>query len=147
LKCSVYEVGALKAYKYTVIFARYNNKWLLSRHKGRDTWENAGGHIEKGETPVDCAKRELYEETGALKYSISAICDYWACDEPHETDNISWANGQAFYAEIDEIGELPGYEMEAIKLFDEYPLNITYKDITAELLPKIIDYLNKSKGI
>ena len=57
--------GELEKYRYTVIFARHNGKWLYARHKDRDTYETAGGHIEPNETPLDCAKRELYEETGA----------------------------------------------------------------------------------
>lgn len=27
-------------------------------------WDIPKGHIEQGETPIDCAKRELFEETG-----------------------------------------------------------------------------------
>ena len=41
--------------------------------RSRRTWETAGGHIEKGETTLDCAKRELREETGAEEFYISAL--------------------------------------------------------------------------
>ncbi|WP_350445893.1 NUDIX domain-containing protein [Anaeromonas frigoriresistens] len=58
--------------------SRYNEKWLLCKHKKRDTWETAGGHIEIGETPLDDAKRKLFEETGAISSDIQPIFDYWS---------------------------------------------------------------------
>jgi 8-oxo-dGTP pyrophosphatase MutT (NUDIX family) len=37
---------------------------LLVRHKRLGTWLPVGGEIEAGETPLEAAKRELFEETG-----------------------------------------------------------------------------------
>jgi len=139
MKCSVYKFGKLKNYKYVVTFVRYNNKWIICKHKNRDTWETSGGHIEPDETPIEAAKRELYEETGAVDFDIVPICDYWACDEPHETENIEWSNGQVFLATVNKLEEIPkNSEMECIKFFEEFPQNLTYPDITSKLLPQII---------
>jgi 8-oxo-dGTP diphosphatase len=139
MKCTVYGLGKLKDYKYVVTFARYKNKWIICKHKDRDTWETSGGHIEPGETPIEAAGRELREETGATDFSIKPICDYWACEEPHETETITWSNGQAFLAYVNELGEIPGNsEMECTDLFDDFPMNLTYPDITYTLLPQII---------
>jgi 8-oxo-dGTP diphosphatase len=135
MKGTVFHLGKLKKYKYVIIFARYNGKWILCKHKDRNTWETSGGHIELGETPMEAAKRELYEETGAIDFDIEPVCDYWACDEPHETDNITWANGQVFLAYIKKIGTLPESEIERIEYFDSFPQNLTYPDICYELLP------------
>lgn len=146
MKCSVYDFGKLKNYKYVVTFARYKNKWVICRHKGRSTWETSGGHIEAGESPIEAAKRELYEETGALNFDISPLCDYWACDEPHETENITWANGQVFLADVKTIGKLPEYEMETVDYFDTFPENLTYPDITKELFPYVLEKI-KEKGL
>ena len=139
MKGSVYKLGTLKNYKYVVTFTRFNNKWILCKNRNRDTWETSGGHIESNETPIEAAKRELYEETGALDFDIQPICDYWACDEPHETENITWANGQVFLAMVNKLGQIPeNSEMGQIDLFDKWPQNLTYPDIMKELLPQII---------
>jgi 8-oxo-dGTP diphosphatase len=139
MKCTVYKLNYLKQYKYVVTFARYKNKWIICKHKNRNTWETSGGHIEDSETPIEAAKRELWEETGAIDFTIEPVCDYWACDEPHETENIKWSNGQVFLAYVNILGEIPkNSEMECIDLFDEFPQNLTYPDITHTLLPQII---------
>lgn len=135
MKCTVYETGFLKSYKYVVIFASYEGQWLFCRHRERETWETAGGHIEEGETPEEAATRELFEETGATDFSVYPICDYWACDEPHETESISWANGQAFFAHINKIGPLPDSEMAQAERFDTLPEQLTYPDIARCLFP------------
>jgi 8-oxo-dGTP diphosphatase len=137
MKCSVHKLNELKEYKYVVTFARYKNKWIICKHKDRSTWETSGGHIEKGETPEEAAKRELYEETGAVDFDIIPVCDYWAGDEAHETKNITYANGQVFYADVRTIGTLPESEMERIDFFDTFPENLTYPEITRTLLPYV----------
>jgi 8-oxo-dGTP diphosphatase len=143
MKSTVYPIGKLNHYKYVVIFARYKKQWVLCKHKDRSTWETSGGHVEAGETPLEAAKRELYEETGALDFEISPVCDYWACDEPHDTAEITSANGQVFLAEVNEMGPLPDSEMERVDFFESFPRNLTYPAITDSLLPHIIDEINR----
>jgi len=45
-----------------------------------------------------------------------------------------------FYAEINELGNLPESEMERIGCFETLPSNLTYKDIT----PKLFEYLSNN---
>ena len=68
-----YPLGKLKKYKYVVVLSYYNGKILLSRHKDRSTWETQGGHIEENETPIEAAKRELFEESGALVFNCTCM--------------------------------------------------------------------------
>ena len=62
--------------KFAVIIARHNGKWVFCKHKERNTWEAPGGHREDGEYILETAKRELYEETGAITFDITPICIY-----------------------------------------------------------------------
>lgn len=49
---------------------------VLCKHKKRETLEFPGGHRETGEAIAETAKRELMEETGAVKFEIRPICVY-----------------------------------------------------------------------
>ncbi|NUP05767.1 MAG: SnoaL-like domain-containing protein [Polyangiaceae bacterium] len=46
------------------VFARCNGRVLLIEHRRLRTWLPVGGEIEPGETPLEAARRELFEETG-----------------------------------------------------------------------------------
>ena len=125
----VYAIGELGTYKYVVVLSTYRGKIMLSRHKQRATWETQGGHVEAGETPLEAAKRELFEESGAIGYDMRALCDYWAGDE-HTGEG---ATGMVFHAEIHELGPMPESEMAEVRFFDYLPANLTYPAITPEL--------------
>ena len=60
---------------FSVIAARENGAWFLRCHSARKTWELPGGHREPDETPLEAACRELYEETGALRFRC--LCAWW----------------------------------------------------------------------
>ena len=120
LKCRVFPLNYLPSYKYTVICANYKGKWILSRHKKRDTWETQGGHIEPGETPLEAAKRELFEESGIRDADVYPVCDYWGFNP------FRCSNGMVFLAVVHSVGELPESEMQEIGMFEELPENLTY---------------------
>ena len=120
LKCRVFPLNALGSYEYTVICSSYKGKWILSRHRKRDTWETQGGHIEAGETPLEAARRELYEESGISDAEVYPVCDYWGFNP------FRCSNGMVFLAVVHSIGELPESEMQEIGMFEELPENLTY---------------------
>lgn len=141
--CKTYPLFGLKQYRYVVILSACNGKILLIRHKERTTWETQGGHIEPGETPLQAAKRELYEESGATEYTIQPLCDYWAGDP----QTGAGANGMVFTAQIQAIGKLPDSEMAEVQMFGLLPQNLTYPEITPVLFAKIGHYFYKKAGL
>ena len=122
---------------YAVIGARYKGKWVYCRHRERNTYEMPGGHREPGEDVNDTARRELYEETGAIDFAITPICIYSVSME----GNTGY--GGLFYAEIRKLGELPESEIAEVVLLDDMPDSLTYPQIQ----PHLWDHIRKSIGI
>ena len=123
--------------KYAVIASRYEGQWVYCKHKERDTFEVPGGHREQGETIVECAKRELYEETGAVEFELTQIGVYSVVRGDIE------AFGMLFFAEISELGKLPDMEIEQVCFFDDIPEKLTYPLIQPKLVEKVSKTLIK----
>jgi 8-oxo-dGTP diphosphatase len=121
---------------YSVISARFNEKWIFVRHHKRSTFEIAGGHIEKGESSSEAASRELMEETGALKFDLECIATY-SVTKDGET---GW--GRLYIAKISEIGPVPDIsEIAEIISGDHLPENLTHPDIQPHLFNKTVEFL------
>lgn len=91
-----YEINEIadELLKYAVIAAKYNGKWVFCRHKQRNTYEIPGGRREIGENIDIAAKRELFEETGAVRYKLSPVYVY-SVTKSDQTDF-----GKLYFAEI-----------------------------------------------
>lgn len=98
-----YEEIADELLKFAVIVTAYRGKTVFCKHRSRDTYEIPGGHREAGETILAAAKRELYEETGAVKYEIEPVCVY-SVTAP---DNFDGAEtfGMLYFARVDAFEE------------------------------------------
>lgn len=118
------------AIKYSVIVSKYRGKWVFCQHIDRCTWEIPGGHREPGETPMEAAARELWEETGAIKADIKPVCVYAFQDY-----------GMLYYAEIQEFGPIPeGSEIRQIEFFTHLPELLTYPHIQPQLFRRVLEY-------
>lgn len=133
-----HEIGKIdeQLLKFVVISARYKNKWIFVRHKERETWEMPGGHIEPGESILEAAKRELFEESGAEEFDIEDVCDYSVTNEDITT------YGRLFISDIVKLGNLPEMEIGEVKLCDKIPENLTYPYIQ-DLLFRALEHFHK----
>lgn len=100
---------------------------VLCKHRERNTFEVPGGHREPGEDIFATAKRELYEETGAIAFDIKPVCVYSVLGQVRagvyrEEESF----GMLYYAEITSFEEELHSEIEKIYFFEELPTEWTY---------------------
>lgn len=110
--------------KFAVIISKTDGKWVFCKHRERSTFECPGGHREPGEEITDTAKRELYEETGAVDYDITPVCVY-SVTAPDNFDGKE-TFGKLFYADIRAFEPELHSEIEKIIITDALPCNWTY---------------------
>lgn len=121
--------------KFAVIAAKTNGKWVFCKHKNRNTLEMPGGHREEDEDIFATAKRELYEETGAIRFEIRPVCVY-SVTAPNNFDGNE-TFGMLYYADISEFENELHCEIEKIVITDNLPTDWTYPEIQPALLKEI----------
>lgn len=119
--------------KFAVIMAVSEGKLVFCKHKQRDTWEVPGGHREAGEEIHETARRELYEETGAVRFEIVPVCAY-SVTAPDNFNGGNESFGMLYFADIEEFEPELHSEIEQTALFSELPESWTYPEIQPKLL-------------
>ena len=144
LEVNFYDTVDDELLKFAVTISQSNGKWVMCKHKERDTYEVPGGHREEGEDILETAKRELQEETGAVKFDIEQLCVYSVTGKNSINENGEETFGLLCFAEIrDFSGELH-CEMEKVVLMDELPENWTYPLIQPKLIEKYLQIQKQS---
>lgn len=107
-----------------IIYNRELNRLLLVQRcqdddTGADTWENAGGNIESGETPEAAAAREVREETGITDIAIKKVAYIallegelpdllivYLCETNTENVRLSFEHQAYIWADVEQCREL-----------------------------------------
>lgn len=129
-----------RLFDHVVIMAKLNGEWIFCRHKERDTWEFPGGHREPGETLLQAAKRELYEETGAVAFDIYPVSAYKVHDlYDHYT--------MLYVANLGALGDIPeDSEIAEIMFTTAVPEKLTFPDTHPYLFECVQKWLNRQTG-
>lgn len=146
----------------TLIYIEKNSKYLmLHRTKkendiNRDKWIGIGGHFEEAESPEDCVKREVMEETGFTLNSMEyrGIVTFVSDDNFTEFMHLFWSDdfsgnikecneGELEWVEKSRMKELPHWEGDEIfldlleKRVPFFSLKLVYKK--GELLQAVLN--------
>lgn len=135
LEVKFYDEADDRLLKFAVIITKSAGKWVFCKHRERNTYEVPGGHREEGESIEDTARRELYEETGAVLFSIKPVCVYSVITG--EGDARTETFGKLYFADVTEFEEQLHSEIEKIILTDELVENWTYPLIQPKLLEEV----------
>lgn len=127
-----YETIEDELLKFAVIITKTENKYVFCKHRERDTWEIPGGHREQGEKILDTAKRELYEETGALEFAIEPVCVY-SVTAPENFNGVE-SFGMLYFADVKQFEQEIHSEIEKIIITDSLPDRWTYPEIQPKLM-------------
>jgi 8-oxo-dGTP diphosphatase len=106
------------------IFARHDGRILLIKHKRLDTWLPVGGEIDPGETPLEAAHRELFEETGLegrfhLQLGVQGTPPGLIGYEEHAAGSKGLHMNFVFVADVTRTTVVPNQEFDEYHWFDD----------------------------
>lgn len=124
--------------EYTVVVALIpDGRFMMIKHKKRG-WEWPGGKLHPGESPVECARREILEETGYELIYPKVIM---------ETGNGEGGRGYVIFAKLgNKVCEITDQMTERVEFFEKVPekekLSFPH-DPYDEVLAKLKKFRNK----
>lgn len=107
------------AIQFAIMLTTFKDKFIIIRNSKRGGWEIPGGNRESGETMLETASRELYEETGAVEFELT----------PYGIYKLNGSLGMVFYAKVEVLEELPKSEITVIKFEDNLPEGMNFGDM------------------
>lgn len=135
----------------TLCYPERNGKYLMlhrtkkANDENHDKWIGVGGKFEADESPEDCMRREVLEETGLtvtnFRYRgiVTFVSDEWGCEYMHLFSVTDWTGefrecdeGELAWIDKKELLDLPMWEGDRIflKLLDSdepfFSLKLTY---------------------
>ena len=147
MKVNFYDTVDDDLLKFAVIISKWKGTWVFCIGKERNTYEIPGGHREPGETIMETARRELLEETGALRYRIVPVCVYSVTGKNRVNSTGEETFGMLYFADIEDFAAELNSEMECVCIFDELPKELTYPLIQPFLIDEYMRRIVESVGI
>ncbi|WP_338543819.1 NUDIX domain-containing protein [Paenibacillus tundrae] len=105
--------------QFAIMLTTFNDKFIIIHNSKRGGWEIPGGNREPGETMLETASRELYEETGAVEFELT----------PYGIYKWNGSLGMVFHAKVEVLDELPDSEISEIKFEDNLPAGMNFGDM------------------
>ncbi len=137
----------------TLCYIEKDGKYLMihrtkkENDENRDKWIGLGGKLESGESPYDCVRREIFEESGLIldkpeyRGIVTFVSDTWGteymhlfkCTEFHGKIKPQCDEGELCWIEKSALLSLPIWEGDKIflRLLDEdlphFSLKLVYR--------------------
>ncbi|MEH7304342.1 RNA deprotection pyrophosphohydrolase [Neobacillus drentensis] len=133
--------------KHVLVICQMGDEWLLTNHKKRGL-EFPGGKMESGESLEEAARREVYEETGAILDDLKFLAEYKIFDP------IRSFVKTVFWGKVKRLEQTSGYfetngpvvvqgDLLSQRFGDHY--SFIMKDQVVEQCVKLIQKLQKEK--
>ncbi len=131
----------------SVIFRNEENKILLVKPSYRDDWIFSGGVVDKDESPIHCALREVKEELGVSKILTMISISHFSWDE-NEIDEMKFMFDGGFFTREDIANiVLPKEELLAFDFFTLKEAMEKVSRIDGVILSKIYPLLGSGEFI
>lgn len=125
--------------RHVLVIAKYQEQWVLTKHKERGL-EFPGGKQEPGESLMEAAVREVYEETGAVVSALAWFAEYVVAAEPPFCKTV-------FLGEIERLERIEQMETDGLVLAERLELGETFsflmKDEGMKEIIKKVEQLGK----
>ncbi|WP_033543988.1 NUDIX domain-containing protein [Planococcus sp. CAU13] len=106
------------ASRHVLVIARWQGRWLLTDDRKRGL-EFPGGKAEAGESLMEAAVREVYEETGAVIEELEWFAEYYVDSTPPFCKTV-------FLAKVSAVEEIELMETNGAVLVNELAVDDTY---------------------
>lgn len=122
----------------SIVFPFYDDKFIMTFHSTRKSWEFPAGRREEGESPLECALRESFEETGAILMDVIPLGYYTVKTKDGNKKTA------IYMSDVERFEPKPSWsETDLVKIFDEIPDNISYEDDVYKIVMNHIEKLKE----